>query len=82
MIDGFRYGFLGKSDGSIMCGINLFNNFKVLQCGMQLFFFTKKVIKLNLKIMSALANNYNRKKILHLVMEKEAFFTQLMEKNT
>ena len=28
MIDGFRYGFLGKSDGSISIGINLFNNFK------------------------------------------------------
>ena len=27
MIDGFRYGFLGASDGSIIFGLNIFNNF-------------------------------------------------------
>ena len=45
MIDGFRYGFLGKSDGSITIGLVLFINFKYCNvvCG---FFLYKKGYKI------------------------------------
>ena len=48
MIDGFRCGFLGKSDGSISVGLIYLTILSIIMWYLA-FFFTKKVIKLNLR---------------------------------
>ena len=46
MIDGFRYSFIGQSDGSIKFGIVFL--FNLLLLFIFLIYYIKKVIKLNL----------------------------------
>ena len=45
MIDGFRYGFLGNSDGSISVGLIYLTILSITMWYVAFFLYTKKVIK-------------------------------------